>query len=164
MQATHPQATNPAEDFTYDPVGNRLDSHLSTGQVHDLANRLLEDSDFTYTYDANGNLETKTDKGNGDSTVYTYDAENQLIQVQAFTLAGGSTPILVAEYRYDALGRRIEKDVNGVITRYIYDNEDIVAELDGANIVRATSVHGPGIDEPLAVFRGAASRGSELYI
>ena len=126
-----------------------------SGQIHDAANRLLEDSNFTYAYDANGNLETKTDKGNGDSTVYTYDAENQLIQVQAFTLAGGSTPILVAEYRYDALGRRIEKNVNGVITRYIYDNEDIAVELDGANLVRANYAHGPGIDEPLTVFRGA---------
>ena len=128
---------------------------MATGQVHDLANRLLEDSNFTYTYDANGNLATKTDKATLQVTTYTYDAENQLIQVEVFTLAGGTTPVMVAEYRYDALGQRIKKDVNGVITRYIYANEDIVAELDGANNLRAIYIHGPGIDEPLAVFRGA---------
>jgi RHS repeat-associated protein len=62
-------------------------------------------------------------------------------------------PGVVAEYHYDALGRRIEKNVNGVVTRYIYDNEDIVAEVDGTNTVQALYLHGPGIDEPLAVFR-----------
>jgi len=35
-----------AEAFTYDPVGNRLTSHLSAS---------LEDAEFTYTYDANSN-------------------------------------------------------------------------------------------------------------
>ena len=28
------------------------------------------------------------------------------------------------------LGRRIQKDVNGTITRYVYDNEDILFEYD----------------------------------
>ncbi|MDA2924133.1 RHS repeat protein [Acidobacteria bacterium AH-259-L09] len=30
--------------------------------IFDAANRLLEDEEFTYTYDANGNLIQKTDK------------------------------------------------------------------------------------------------------
>jgi RHS repeat-associated protein len=152
-QATHPQPTNPAEIFTYDAVGNRTASHLATGQVHDVANRLLDDVNFTYAYDQNGNLTEKVNKGTGDRTVYTYDAENQLILVEQFTLAGGATPVLVAEYNYDALGRRIEKVVNGVSTRLVYDNEDLIAEMDASNIVRAIYVHGPGIDEPLAMFR-----------
>ena len=123
VQATHPQPANPAENFTYDPVGNRISSHLATGQVHDGANRLLDDTSFTYTYDANGNLIDKVDKGTGDRTLYTYDPENQLIKVEQFTVAGGTTPVLVADYRYDALGRRIEKNVNGVITRYRISEE-----------------------------------------
>lgn len=72
-----------------------------------------------FTYDSNGNLTEKTDKTTGDRTVYTYSVENQLIRVEQFTLAGGATPVVVADYRYDALGRRIEKNVNGVITRYV---------------------------------------------
>jgi RHS repeat-associated protein len=153
VQAMHPQPSNPEESFTYDPVGNRLSSHLSTLSSLDAANRLLEDSNFIYTYDANGNLIEKRNKGTGDLTLYSYDPENQLITVEQFTVAGGTTPVLVADYRYDALGRRIEKDVNGVITRYIYDNEDILLEVDGTGATQAITLHGPGIDEPLAVVR-----------
>jgi len=152
-QSSHPQAGNPAESFTYDPVGNRTSAHLATGQVHDAGNRLLEDSNFTYTYDANGNLSSKTSKATGGLTRYTYDPENQLIGVEQFTVAGGATPVLSALYRYDALGRRIAKVVNGVSTRFVYDNEDIVGEVDAANAVTALYTHGPGIDEPLAIGR-----------
>ncbi|MFQ5850532.1 MAG: RHS repeat domain-containing protein [Candidatus Binatia bacterium] len=159
-QAVQPDPVDPlqqiTESFTYDPVGNRTASHLATGQVHDAANRLTEDSDFTYTYDGNGNgnLTAKTSKATGERTVYTYNVENQLIRVEKFTLAGGASPVTTAAYRYDALGRRIEKNVNGVITRYIYDNEDILVELDGTNAVIVRYTHGPGIDEPLVMLRG----------
>jgi RHS repeat-associated protein len=107
---------------------------------------LLEDSNFTYTYDENGNLTSKTSKANGEVTTYTYDGENQLIRVER--------PGVIAEYRYDALGRRIEKVVNGVSTRYLYHNEDIVVELDATGTVQGMYLHGPGIDEPLGIFRG----------
>jgi YD repeat-containing protein len=70
---------------------------------------LLEDSNFTYTYDENGNLTSKTGKANGEMTTYTYDAENQLIRADR--------PGIVAEYRYDALGRRIERNVNGGLVK-----------------------------------------------
>lgn len=54
-----------------------------------------------------------------------------------------------ARYRYDGLGRRIEKNINGEITRYVYDNKDI----DGANTLVARYTHGPDIDEPLVIER-----------
>jgi len=47
--------------------------------------------------------------------------------------------------------------VNGVITRYIYDKEDILLEFDGANQVIARYTHGPGIDEPLIMARGGTN-------
>jgi hypothetical protein len=49
------------------------------------------------------------------------------------------------------LGRRIEKNVNGTITRYLYDREDILLEFDSAWNVTAKYIHGPGVDEPLAM-------------
>jgi len=155
VQAIHPQAANPAESFSYDPVGNRVTSHLSPVHTTDDANRLLEDSNFTYTYDANGNLRSKTSRANGEVTTYTYDTENQLIRVDR--------PGIVAQYHYDPLGRRIAKVVNGVSIRFVYDNEDIVAEVDSNGITRALYAHGPGIDEPLAMFRSMVGVSTFLF-
>lgn len=165
-QAIQPDPIDPlrqlTEAFAYDPVGNRTASHLATGQVHDAANRLLEDSNFTFTYDANGNLSSKTAKATGARTIYTYNGENQLVRVDTFTVTGGTTPVLTARYRYDALGRRIAKEVTQggattTITRYLYDQEDIQLELDSANVVQARYTHGPGIDEPLIMEKSGAS-------
>ncbi len=63
-------------------------------------------------------------------------------------------------YKYDGLGRRIEKEIIEVTTtvkRYIYDNEDILLELDGSNNITTRYTHGPGIDEPLVMEKGGAS-------
>jgi RHS repeat-associated protein len=62
--------------------------------------------------------------------------------------------------KYDGLGRRVEKDVVSAttkVTRYIYDNEDILLELDGSNNIAARYTHGPGIDEPLIMEKGGAN-------
>lgn len=136
-------ATNP-ETFDYDAVGN----HLITGiaNQHDAANRLQEDDQFTYTYDDNGNLETKTTVGaNPEMTTYHWDAQNQLIQID-FPGSGGT-----ATYKYDGLGRRIEKNVNGTISRYVYDGDDIHLEYDGANVFVARYNHGDRTDQPLTM-------------
>ncbi len=140
-----PTGTN--EDYGYDPVGNRL---TKTGQitpsVFDAANRLLDDQTYTYIYDDNGNLTSKTNLTTSQVTSYSYDAENQLISVQS--------PVASAQYKYDGLGRRIEKAINSSpFTRYIYDNEDILLEYNGSNVLQARYTHGAGIDEPLMMER-----------
>ncbi len=148
--ATHPQPTNPAETFTYGSVGNRLSSHISVSYTYDAANRLLEDEQYTYIYDNNGNLTSKTDKTTSATTVYIYNPENQLIRIDF-------SDDTYAAYAYDGLGRRIQKDVNGAITKYIYDNEDVLLEYDGTNTIIARYTHGLGIDEPLIMDRGGNS-------
>ena len=46
------------------------------------ANRLTDDGTFTYTYDPNGNMTSKTEKLNPlNITTYTYDPDNQLIRI-----------------------------------------------------------------------------------
>jgi RHS repeat-associated protein len=55
----------------------------------------------------------------------------------------------IATYKYDAAGRRIEKNVGGQITRYVYDGANILATLDGSNNLTALFTQGPGIDSPL---------------
>ena len=150
-QATRPLPAQPDETFNYDPLGNRLQRDGQTvNSTIGQANRLLDDTAYTYIYDNNGNLIQKTDKSTNEITDYIYDAENQLIRID---LPSGS----VAQYRYDALGRRIEKDVDGAITRYVYDGEDILLEFDGTNTQIARFTHGPGIDKPLIMARGGQS-------
>ena len=56
-------------------------------------------------------------------------------------------------YKYDGLGRRIEKNVNGSITRYVYDGKNIALEYDGTNTFVARYSHGQQTDQPLAVQR-----------
>ena len=84
--ASHP-LLGTAQTFAYDPVGNRTTS----GSVVNTGNQLTADSNFTYQYDANGNVIRKTLLATGNYTQYTYDAENRLTTVEEFA-AGASTP------------------------------------------------------------------------
>ncbi len=146
-QATNPLPVLPDETFNYDTLGNRL---RRDGQTTDATigngNQLLEDETFTYIYNNNGNLTQKTEKITRAVTQYTYDTENQLTRIDF-------PDATFASYKYDGLGRRIEKDVNGNVVRYVYDNEDILLEYDGSNVLQARYTHGVGIDEPLVMER-----------
>jgi len=146
--ASHPLLAS-SQSFAYDPVGNRT----SNGSLSNAGNQLTADTTHAYQYDDNGNLTRKTLLATGNYTQYTYDPENRLTKVEEFA-AGNPTPFATATYRYDGLGRRIEKTGNGQTKRYIYDGEDILLEYDGANVLQARYTHGPGIDEPIAVTKG----------
>ncbi len=94
----------------------------------------------------------KTAKLGGAITQYEYDADNKLVRVVS--------PSNTANYRYDGLGRRVEKEViagTTTVTKYVYDNEDILLELNGANQIVARYTHGPGIDEPLMMEKNTQS-------
>lgn len=112
-------------------------------------NSLLEDTLFTYVYDSNGNLTSKTEQSTGVVTTYAYDYENRLVSV---TSAG-----LSAQYQYDPFGRRIQKTVNGVITSYAYDGPNMVTQFDGTGNVTAGYVHNLAIDDPLSVTQAGAT-------
>ena len=148
--ATHPQSENTTELFTYDTTGNRLNSHISSSYTYDANNRLLEDNQYQYTYDNNGNLTQKQDKSTAEVTTYIYNSQNQLIRIDFPDLT-------YATYAYDGLGRRIQKNNNNSITKYIYDNEDILFEYDNTNTPITRYTHGPGVDEPLIAERGGSS-------
>ncbi len=150
ISATHPLTLD--QTYAYDAVGNRT----SGGGLFNAGNQQTEDNTFLYEYDANGNQTKRTHKTSGEFTVYTYDPENRLTKVEVFA-SGGSTPVATSTYRYDGLGRRIEKTGNGQTRRYVYDGEDILLEYDETNALLARYTHGPGIDEPVAMVRGGAS-------
>jgi RHS repeat-associated protein len=114
------RAGQAAESYVYDAVGNRTASHLSTVYNYLSFNRLSGTSDSTFTYDANGNLKTKTTaQGVWD---YDWDSENRLIRVTR-------PDLFVINYRYDALGRRVERRTGpGEWTRFTYDGMDVVLD------------------------------------
>ena len=95
------------------------------------------------THDNNGNL---TDDG---TYLFGYDFQNRLVE-----LKNKSTSLVIATYRYDALGRRVEKAVvGGATTRYILDGVQVVEEYDGANAWQALYVYEDGIDRPRCMDR-----------
>src|SRR5512138_2004446 len=77
-----------------------------------LTDELMGHGAVSYTYDGNGNRATKVDASG--TTSYSYDFENRLTRVDK---PGG----MYVAYAYDALGRRVKKDVNGAVTLYWYD-------------------------------------------
>ncbi len=145
-------ATDTAGNETYslDPEGNRISSHISAAHITDDVNRLTEDDQFTYVYDLNGNLQSKTSKATSDVTSYSYDELNRLTSIT-------HPDTTATTYAYDAFGRRIEKNVNGAITHYIYDGNDIFLEYDGTSALLARYSHGDRTDEPLVQERGGQS-------
>ena len=153
--ASHPLLATP-QAFAYDLVGNRT----TGGTVVNAGNQLTADATHSYQYDDNGNLTRKILLATGNFTQYTYDAENRLTKVEDF-VAGNPTPTGTSTYRYDGLGRRIQKTLNtqssALSTAYVYDGEDILLEYDGANVLQARYTHGPGIDEPIAVTKARST-------
>ncbi len=134
------------ESYSYDAEGNRLVSHLSAAHLTDAGNRLLQDDQFDYTFDDNGNLATKTDRVTLAVTTYTYDAQDQLVRIDF-------PDVTFATYAYDALGGR-------EVTAYVYDRSDILMEFDGTGGFLARYAHGDRVDQPLAMNRG----GQDYYV
>ncbi|HYD38680.1 MAG TPA: RHS repeat-associated core domain-containing protein, partial [Allosphingosinicella sp.] len=94
----------------------------------------------SFTYDANGNL---TSDG---TTSYVYDVENRLV--------GASNG---ASLVYDPLGRLAQLSGGAAgTTHFLYDGNDLIAEYSGSGTLLRRYVHGPGADEPVAVYEGAA--------
>ncbi len=118
--------------YTYDNLYRLTNARYSTGSV------------FTYTYDAVGNRLMQTTITN--TTVYTYDIANRLINVGGvaqtwdnngnllsdgvftYTYDSANRPITIKQgttltytYSYNGLGDRVKQVVNGVPTTYTLD-------------------------------------------
>ncbi len=98
--------------------------------------------DFAYTYDPSGNMTQAASAGQ--SYGFTYDEDNRVMGVTAT----GATAAAITN-RYDALGRRIARTLNGTETRYVLDltggMERILADTDAAGAVTAYYIHGPDL-------------------
>jgi len=101
---------------------------------------------IVYTYDANGNL---TSKSNGtDTTYYNYNLDDQLIRIDE----NGST----IQYSYNCQGLRTEQDVDGEIKRFLYDTgrdlPRVLEERSSTGALECAYLWGDSLD-PIAMER-----------
>ncbi len=145
MDAPHQQQWN------LTPVGD-WDTTTIDGVVedreHNAVHELLSIDGASLTYDAKGNLETDPTKNHW----YFWDEENRLRRVE--TIGGTS---LIATYRYDALGRRVQKTVDGVVTTYAMAGAQVMEEhVDGQ--LSVAYAYGAYVDEPLVQVDAGGTR------
>jgi YD repeat-containing protein len=123
------------DDGIYDP---QLTGDVTTF-TYDNGNRLLTGVDVsgttTYTYDNNGNQLT-IEEPSGDITTNTWDGENRLIQVEH---PSGD----VTTYAYNGDGLRVLQDDGVAETRFVYDGNNVVLELDDVGVVKADVTYLP---------------------
>lgn len=149
-------------DYTYDENSNRTDMNRLNVPVKlpdpksnitfNSANQMLTFNDRAITYDDNGNMASVTNSCG--TTTYTWDARNRLIGINGFN---PDCSQVTASFKYDAIGRRIEKTINGRMIQYLYAGQDIAQEIE--NGVSSTNyLRTQNIDELLARLTSNTSR------
>jgi len=136
-------------DYGLDGLGNWLSKISNTTtqtRSHNEMNELVNLDGGAVSYDNNGNL---VDDG---TNTYEYDFENRLIKVTR-----KSDNVVLAEYLYGPFGRRIEKNISGVKSVYIYDGARVIEERNEADSVENAYVYGNGIDEVVCLMQAGNS-------
>jgi len=137
-QLTAGNIPNPSTetDYVFDPMGN-WDSMTTNGATqnrsHNPLNQITSIDAVNFLYDPNGNL---IDDGN---KTYDYNTENRLIKVTR-----KSDSQVLAQYKYDALGRRVSKSTATKATNFIYDGISFLtlAELSSSGSTEKTFLWG----------------------
>ncbi|MBI9018050.1 MAG: hypothetical protein JEZ07_12410 [Phycisphaerae bacterium] len=151
------------ETFNYDKLGNRTDVVNRNGladkyAVDPLTNRYdnasVTDATVSHVYDDCGNL---TDDGD---YLYSWDYENRLL-----TVTRKIDSVVVVQYDYDALGRRIRKYdcIANAKTLYWYNNNwQVLTETDGDNVELRRNIFGNYIDE-LIGYNDVSGSGDDIH-
>ncbi|WP_025753467.1 DNRLRE domain-containing protein [Priestia megaterium] len=138
LKETLPDGT--VKEYGYNGFGNRTSvkvtepgkSAVQTNAEFNIGNELVKFGNDTIKYDENGN---RLEDG---KYTYTWNAADQLTSI---TKKGEIKAF--ATYKYDDDDRRIEKNVNGTITRFYYDGDSInpLYETDGNGSVLRSYVY-----------------------
>lgn len=136
------------ETFAYDKAGNRLLPR--DGAAYDAADQVLRFGGETFTHDAQGRLVGRV---TGEAKIdYAYGAAGEIRSVRR----NGQ---VVAEYGYDAQGRRAWKRAGGRTTHFVHDDLQVVLERDEAGAATRVWIPGPELDQPL----GYIENGQAFY-
>ncbi|MGE7912651.1 DUF6531 domain-containing protein [Lysinibacillus xylanilyticus] len=103
-----------------DDVGNLYETKEKTDRVYGAGSRLLETKEATFSYDDDGNLIQKVEK-NGDTWKYEYYGNGMMSKV----IKPDNTEVT---FKYDSLGRRIEKSSDEKTMRFVWDGNNILHE------------------------------------
>ncbi|QDK45624.1 hypothetical protein DOM22_10925 [Bdellovibrio sp. ZAP7] len=131
-----------ASNYSYDSNSNRISGNVgaqTTTATYDDQDRLLTYNTLSFTYNANGDLLTKTNSTTSQTTSYTYDVFGNLTQV----VLPGATPTTIT-YEIDGLNRRVGKKVGSTVQRrFVYmDQYRIAAELNSAGTITKRFIYG----------------------
>lgn len=118
--------------YTSDSLHNRL-SKEEIPHTYNGLNQLLDDGEYTYTYDARGNLIEK--KGKQSSERYSYDDWDRLTAVNENE----------AIYTYDVFNRRQTKTVDGKQIKFLYQGQNEIGAIDAEGKIIELRVLGLGI-------------------
>ena len=132
----------PVTAYSYDAAGNRLDQ----GGDYAVGNRIRQFAGCTYVTDSlgDGNVLSRTC---GPQTVrFHWSAESRL---KALRVVGGDS----LDFRYDASGRLVRKDVNGATQAYfLWQGDNLLAELTGSATGKVAEYsYYPGLDNLHAI-------------
>ena len=149
-----------SESYSYDANGNRTMSGYTTG----TNNQLTAGAGYTYTYDREQNLVSKTQSSTGYVWTYTWDYRNRLTGVVEKNSAGAT--LVRGTYTYDALDRRIvaTETVGGATTTTatVYDGVNPYADFNGSGTLLTRYMTAGGYNSYLA--RIAASGTVAWYL
>jgi RHS repeat-associated protein len=131
-----------SEHFELDPNGNRIKDTHGTCRYNAI-DQLEEHAGHLFQYDGMGNM-IKGHCPKGDIRCQ-YNGRNQLI--------GITTRTGQACYSYDPFGRRVRKECNGRVTRYIWAGEQLISEIttNGKEQTRRDYLFFPEKPVPLAM-------------
>jgi len=132
-------------DYNMDDDGNRdsvvvtpyQQQATSTSYTTNDLNQYTNVGGTTHVWDANGNL---VDDG---TLLFEYDYKNLPVYVRL-----KSNEQLIVTYKYDALGRRVEKDLgSNNEQRYIYSGLETIATYNAFDTWKQDFVYAQGIDQ-----------------
>ncbi|HMO35659.1 MAG TPA: RHS repeat-associated core domain-containing protein, partial [Gemmatales bacterium] len=136
------------EHYSYDSNGNRVLSHLHAHYTTGTNNQLLTDGVYSYSYDQEGQLTTKTSLSTGEVVTYSYDHRHRLIEVT--TRSASQVILSTVAYRYDALDRRIAQVTNGNTIFTAYNDMNVWADFAEAGNILSRYLTGNELDQMLA--------------
>ncbi|WNJ97894.1 RHS repeat-associated core domain-containing protein [Vibrio ruber] len=158
---------NIEERFVHDATGNVLSQILGRhdGMTRDKlgsaqGNQLAFHGDSHYEYDEFGRLMTeKRGKNQSLITTYEYDCQHRLIKA---SLPDGT----IADYKYDAFGRRTHKTVTDkagkvTTTEYLWQGDNLIGETTDTNY--QSYIYEPGTFKPLALLKGEGKAATPYY-